>query len=345
MKLRIKMNYKSGLICIIILIVILNKSIGQIPDSIKNYLDSSLIILQNNSLYSSKVDWDLTRKSVFEKAKDTKTKSACFESLKIAFINLNDKHAAYYAYDDQFRIEDKDLEVRYSDSIRQEWSKGPRIKVQMIDKIAYISIPFMGVGKQEDIDRMANELYDKIAQIVNKNPIGYIIDLRVNAGGNIRPMMAGLGMFFEDGIISYYIDRNGNAEDESSINSGEFLISGEIQAKIKNKIPNINKAKIAVLIGPGTASSGEGVAVNLKGRKNTRLFGERTAGRANSTNGFVFNNQMSYYLISTAYLGDKNKKVLPEYVDPHEFVEKNDSFNNLAGDNVVNAAVNWLKNK
>ena len=315
---------------------------AQITDSVKNYIDTALTILKQNSLYAGKVNWPGVEKQVYAKAVSATTKSQTFEALTIAFNALGDKHAAYYQYDDAYRLPDTVLDKRYGDSIKAAWKQGPRLMDRMIGNIAYINIPTMAVNKQKDIDWYANWVYDAIIQLGVNNPKGWIIDLRLNVGGNIRPMMAGLAMFFANDTVSYYIDRNGLAADEASFLNGDFLINGLLQAAIKNKIASLDNAKVAVLIGPGTASSGEGVAAVFKQRKSTQLLGEETSGRANSTNGFVFNDELSYFLISTAYIGDKNKKALPEFVTPHITVKPNNAFSNPAADNVVKAAIEWL---
>ena len=319
--------------------------IGQAPDSVKAYIDSSLEILNKNSLYAYKVNWEKIKNEVYDSAKYAKNKSETFSALKIAFDALGDKHAAYYQYDDQYKLDNPALFERYSDSIKAAWSLGPRIITKLIDDIAYINIPFIGVGKQVDIDKFANLIYNGIIDLSKKNPKGWIIDLRLNAGGNIRPMLAGVAMFFNNRIVSYYIDKDGKATDEASFYNGDFLIDGKIQASITRKISNSISQKIAVLIGPGTASSGEGVAIVFKQRKKTKLFGDYSAGLANATNGFVFNDNKSYFLISTARIGNKHKKILPEFVKPDVNIKGGESYNDLANDLVVKSAIHWLNKK
>lgn len=318
-------------------------SSAQMPDSIKQHIDTSLNVLKKHSLYGKKVDWRNVERQVYEKARTAKTKSDTFEALKIAFDALGDKHAVYYQYEHQYRLPNIDLDARQSDSLKAGWKMGARIVNKMIDDVAYLSIPNMGVGKRADIDKYANWVYDAVVGLNKKNPKAWIIDLRLNGGGNIRPMLGGLGMFFEDGIVSYYVDRDGKTEDEAAFKNGEFTIDGKVQAHINNKIGPIRPKKIAVLIGPGTASSGEGVAVVFQQRKGTKLIGNHSAGFANSTNSFTFANDKAYFLISSAFLGGKNKKVLPEFVVPDVEVKELESFGNLPEDPAVKAAIKWLK--
>lgn len=330
---------KSLLVIIFALISVKNYSQ---TDSVKAYVDSALVILKNNSLYAKKVDWKSLDRKVKEKSKMAKTKAETFEALKIAFDALGDKHAAYYQYEDQYKLENRELQNRISDSLKAGWKRGLKINNKMIDDIAYISVPTLGVGKQADIDKYANWIYDAVNKLNEKNPKGWIIDLRMNGGGNIRPMLGGLAMFFKDGIYTYYIDKDGKSSDESGFNNGDFVMDGKIQATIKNKIKPIDNVKVAILIGPGTASSGEGVAVVFSQRNNTKSFGTNSAGLANATNGFVFNHNQSYFLISVAKIADKNKKIYPEIVKPDIYVKENESFANLSSDPSVMQAIKWL---
>lgn len=328
---------------IIILIVLVHHSVkAQMVDSIRLHIDSCLSILKENSLYSNSLHWQEIEVKVFEKAKTAITKADTFEALKIAFNALRDKHAAYYQNDHSYKLDNPELMVRYSDSIKVAWKRGPRIDGRMINDIAYFAVPYMGVNKQEQIDSYSNWLYDEVAKLQLQNPKGWVIDLRLNGGGNIRPMLAGLAMFFGQGIVSYYLDKDGEASDESAFSEGDFFMDGKIQASIKSKIPSIPNVKVAVLIGPGTASSGEITAAIFSERPNTLLLGEATAGLANATNGFVFNNNNNYFLISTARIANRHKNVFPEAILPSFFIKGNDAFGDVIDDVVVKKAIEWL---
>lgn len=315
---------------------------AQMPDSVRVYLDSCLFVLKENALYANRVNWKKTKKAVFEKAKSAKTTTAAFEPLKIAFDALGDTHASYYHLDDSYKLDNVALTNSYSDSIKAGWKRGPRIDARMIGETAYFAVPFMGVNKQEQIDSHANWLYDEIAKLQQRNPKGWIIDLRLNGGGNIRPMLAGLAAFFKEGTISYYIDKNGKSSEQSAFSQGNFLMDGKIQATIKNKISGFPEAKVAVLIGPGTASSGEITAAVFSKRPHTILLGNNSAGLTNATNGFVFNHNKTYFLISTARVADKKKQLFPETIKPKFYIKENESFNAISNDQAVKKAIIWL---
>lgn len=315
---------------------------AQMPDSVRLHIDSCLAILKEHSLYTGRVNWQKTGAEVFEKAKAAKTKAETFEALKVAFDALNDKHAAYYQYESAYKADNIALMNRYSDSVRAAWARGPRIDGRMIGDVAYFAVPFMGVNTQERIDQYANWLYAEVARLQLQNPKGWIIDLRLNGGGNIRPMLAGLAPFFGEGVVSYYIGKDGMVSDEASFSQGNFLIDGRIQAIIKNKISGFPEAKVAVLTGPGTASSGEITAAIFSGRPNTELLGDSTAGLANATSGFLFNDDNTYFLISTARIANQHKILFPETIEPGLYMQGNDAFNDIRRDTLVKKAIAWL---
>ncbi len=339
------MKNKYTLSGLLLLIAFNYPAMAQIADSIRFHIDTCLFILQQNSLYANRVNWQDVEQKVFAKASQAKTKAETFEALKIAFDALGDKHAAYYQYYNSYKPDNSELMSRYSDSIKAAWKRGPHVDAKIINGMAYISVPFMGANKQEQIDSYANWIYNEVAKLQKQKPKGWIIDLRLNGGGNIRPMLAGLAPFFRDGVVSYYINKKGEAGDKSVFSKGNFLIYDLIQARIKNKIKSFPNAKVAVLIGPGTASSGEITAAVFSKRPNTILLGNNTAGLANATNGFVFNNNNNYFLISAAQIADRNKKAFPETIKPDFYVEGNESFNDIPNDPAVKKAIMWLTRK
>ncbi|HEY1024000.1 MAG TPA: S41 family peptidase [Sphingobacteriaceae bacterium] len=316
---------------------------AQIPDSVKLHVDSAINLLQDKSIYAKRVNWEKIKAESHSRAASARTKAETFDAIQYAFLQLKDKHGMFVQYDKQYRVADTLLPKRYSDSLLALWKGGWKIQTEMLGEVAYIHMPNMNAFNREQIDKMANRFYDSVAALAAQKPKAWIIDLRRNAGGNNRPMMAGIAPFFGDGPTSYILDRDNNIVGTSGFRGGDYVGDEGIEATIRNKIPAMADARIAVIIGPGTGSSGEGVAFALKERKNTRLFGEPSAGYANSTEGFVFNNQNSYFLLTTSLLSGKDKKVLPEQVLPDVEVKHNDHFDDLKNDNAVKAALAWLK--
>lgn len=314
---------------------------AQLPDSLKKHLDTAFSIMQEHSYYSKKVDWRSEKAIAYRNASGVTTREGLFPVIAAAFKKLEDHHGWFEQYNDKIKL-DVSNAVPPSENMLKEWAKGPKIIAKMLGNVAYLRIPGMPAYNQKGIDLYANWLTDSLVSLATKKPKAWIIDLRLNTGGNIIPMMGPFSAFFPEGVISYYMDRDKKIVTTAEKRKGIFYQDDTVHANIRQPLPGLHRVAVAVIIGSGTGSSGEGVAHNFKERKNTRLFGEATAGVANATQGFIFNEEQSYFLLTTAIIANKKKKAFPEIVVPDALVKHNDLFENVSGDNAVMAAMKWL---
>jgi C-terminal processing protease CtpA/Prc len=130
-----------------------------------------------------------------------------------------------------------------------------------------------------------------VATLDTNETCGWIVDLRHNIGGNMWPMIAGIGPVLGEGDVGGFLDA------DSAITmwyyaygaAGVRAPSGEqrVLTQLSREPYRLASpgAPVAVLYGPVTASSGEALAVAFRGRPLARSFGQPTAGlsTANST--------------------------------------------------------------
>ncbi len=336
------MRYKIILFCISCIISV-SVNAQQLADSIKSHLDSALLIMQQHSFYSKNVNWSKLRQDTYNKAAGAKTKAETSVAISDAFKELNDRHGMFAQYKYEFRVHDSTFIKRLSPELLYEWKKGVKVKIQMLGDVAYLLMPSMPVGTQPDIDREANLLNDSIAKLATQHPKAWIIDLRLNGGGNFRPMLGGISSFFDNGVIFSFLDKDRKSTDPVSFDNGQMMIDKIVQCNIKTALTPMHQVNIAVLIGPGTGSSGEATALALQLRKHTKLIGTPTAGYTNSTQGYWYNNGATYFLLTTARYGDRNRNYMPVQLQPDIAIESNNQFSNILTDNVVQAALKWLR--
>lgn len=303
---------------------------AQLPDSLRMHLDSAIYFMRAHSLYAGKVNWSKATKEAGVLAAKATTKEQLYPAIAHVFRQLNDHHGMFAQYNDVLRLPDSTPVKRLTKNILDEWAKGWRIKTAMIGDIAYLRIPGMPVNSPGLIEKYANWLADSVAVLASNKPAGWIIDLRMNTGGNILPMMSALAGFFEDGKLSFSIDRKGKVTGWASVRDGIFYQEDTLRTRLKAPVPSLQHVNVAVLIGAGTASSGEITAIHFQQRNRTKLFGEQTAGVANATEGFVFNHDKSYLLLTTAAMANKSGKKLPAFVLPAKTVKNNDMFTQLS---------------
>lgn len=328
-------------------LIFFSGSFGQMPDSVKTYIDSALYFMQAKSLFSNEVNWDATRDSVYFKAKTAGTYKEAFPAIVFAFQQLKDFHGMVANADTFYRYPSPvNFEEKISAAIKKEYLKGNRfVTAPLQNSVGYLRVPSMNVNNPAGIDQLANRLRDSLCDLLQKYPTGLIIDLRMNSGGNSVPMISGLGPLFSDSLQGYGVDRDGHFLSPVKLKDG--VVADESGNKMVNVMKTCvlsSKLRIAVLIGPATFSSAEILAAFLKQQSNVKLFGEPTAGLCNSTEGFLFMNNQGYLLLTVNFIADAKKHVYSNmHVDPTVFVKSADNYENLSADPTVMAAMQWLK--
>lgn len=147
---------------------------------------------------------------------------------------------------------------------------------KLIDKrYGYLRIPGF-VGNADASKRFAGEIQDAIRDMDRPGLRGWIVDLRIDTGGNMWPMITGLGALIGDGKIGSFVSAKG--ADDWYYRDGEAGIGENGIVKIvsyKLKKPDL---PIVVLIDRRTASSGEATAISFIGKRNVVVMGGESAG-------------------------------------------------------------------
>src|SRR5262249_31964704 len=120
------------------------------------------------------------------------------------------------------------------------------------EEIGYIELPQFGASLT-DMKRMAEESRQYaergqtlIRELDQKNLRGWMIDLRLNNGGNMWPMLAGIGPILGEGDVGSFVSAGGSAP--WSYRDGKALNNNNIQAQVATpyKVKNGN-LPIAIL--------------------------------------------------------------------------------------------------
>jgi carboxyl-terminal processing protease len=145
--------------------------------------------------------------------------------------------------------------------------------------LAYVAVPGFGSLNDERQLAFASQLQALIQQLDVEHPItGWVVDLRDNGGGNMHPMLTGIGPLTGAGTLGYFVA--GRHEVPIVYRHGEAYTSKPGRGVRVPKPYQLRQpaSPVAVLIGPHTASSGEITAMAFIGRPATRLFGQPSAG-------------------------------------------------------------------
>ena len=173
-------------------------------------------------------------------------------------------------------------------------------------------------GSSEQSEMYVTELHTGIASLSQSDVCGWLVDLRSNTGGNMWPMIAGLGPLLEPidqqigdtfpGTLGYFVNSEGEPRAWRYVEGSAFL-AGKEMIKVENptavKVPGL---PVAIVVSSNTASAGEYVLMSFLDRPNTRTFGFPTFG-ATSANDDVVLDDGAVMLVATAMAANRDGEI------------------------------------
>src|SRR5436853_6550000 len=278
-----KQTFLTALTALVLLLT--NTICGQSKE-VRFLIDTTLTIMKTNSVNADKIDWQQLQKDALEKAKTINDPNQLGPVMRFILQSINDFHGAFFYKDSTFKWQRNEPPV--SDSLMNEWKKGVHIKAMMLkDNIGYLRVPFMSYAGKQKSDEDAQRLNDSLCYLLTNNAKGIILDLRLNGGGNMYPMMLGLEQLQGEEKIGSFV---AGKQESWYIKDNNFLLDTTMLASIVPKCTvNAQNLPVVVLIGRGTGSSGEFLTMSLKGRNNTAFIGTKTAGYVTVITGIPIN--------------------------------------------------------
>jgi len=155
------------------------------------------------------------------------------------------------------------------------------------NKIGYIAVFEFNAQAEDEMNKYADEIQNLIIELDKQSVCGWIVDLRENSGGNMYPMIAGLGALIGEGELGSFKDATGHITNWY-YRDGQAWEGDMPHARVSHPefLYDPDETPVAVLIGPQTASSGEATAISFRGRLNTRFFGKPSYGLTTGNEGF-----------------------------------------------------------
>ncbi len=196
----------------------------------------------------------------------------------------------------------------------------PRVELRN-DGVALVALSQAGFDNdQAAATAYARDLHAAIARVQARHPRGWIVDLRGDGGGDMWPMLAGLSGLVDGPRVGAFVSSEGT---ETWLvpdgRSGTNLFP--VLTDIGPHEPLAISSAVAVLIGPGTASSGEATAVAFEARPRTRFFGKPTLGLYNSgIRQYVLSDGTTFGIVHSLYVDRAGRvregALVPDTVTP-----------------------------
>lgn len=289
------------------------------------YLQSALELIKNNALNSSKINWQETASMTTAFVEFAVTTKDTYPIIKNILKQLDDNHS-YFLNPVQY------TKTKFS----KVEDNPPVISALLEDKIGYISIPGVkGYTDPENL-RQAQIIQDKIAGLDSLGLHGWIVDLQKNTGGNMWPMLAGLGPLLGEGIHGYMVMSDGNHPwiyRKGSIGMEDFTL---ITLPDSGYVVSNPDLPIAVLIGEQTMSSGEAAAISFIGKKNTKFFGKPTRGLSTVNVSHKLSDG-AQIVLTEGIFADSSGKIYGDKIVPDVVVEDSET--------TIQRAAEWILKK
>jgi C-terminal processing protease CtpA/Prc len=210
------------------------------------------------------------------------------------------------------------------------------------DDVGYVELPALGGGP------MAKKYADLLQQLVrdlDTDPTRrWVVDLRRNHGGNMWPMLAGIGPVLGEGKVGAFLgssrpDTFWSYQDGKAVLETYELARVQKPYRLKKPMP-----PVAVLTSRLTASSGEALVIAFRGRPRTRFLGEPTAGVPTGNEEKRLRDGAALFLYTTLE-ADRTGKAYEGKIDPDQRVRADWTRWGTDQDPVLRAALDWLRNQ
>jgi carboxyl-terminal processing protease len=314
------------------------------PAQINNteYVTQAMDLMEQYSLHKKEVDWADLRANVLGRIRGDTQPNARYDAIRYALALLHDHHGHILMPP----TTEADLVARGAGvSVMESYiSPEGRIEQTASGAVAVVVIP------QYLSDKHAKEFATNIQALLRKldakKPVGWIVDLRGNGGGNMWPMLAGIGPLLGTGEAGGFLNADG-VRQIFSYDNGQAIMNDRPGHRaawaqtIGEPYEFSLQPPVAVLIDQHTASSGETIAIAFRGRPMTRFFGTHTRGVSTGTIGHRLSDGATLVLEQAVNV-DRNGTVYKNGVEPDVIISAGVADPHLADDPVLKAAGDWL---
>jgi C-terminal processing protease CtpA/Prc len=211
----------------------------------------------------------------------------------------------------------------------------------------YVVLPRCSAKDNDGLLLYAADVRRILTDLTAQSPKGWIVDLRGNTGGNMWPMLTGIGPILGDGAVGSFVAADGNVtwfyqDGKTGTRNPAGLETVSLTLDEEPVLQKPSSAPVALLVDSSTASSAEAITIAFHGRPDTRSFGSRTAGKSTAVQPFKLDDGAELYL-TTAIDADRSGKPYPNGFTPDQVISfTGSSMPQESNDQASLAAQAWL---
>ena len=283
---------------------------------VTDYLDELLNVMQANSIRRREIDWPALRQRVAERVSSlgAQTIAEAGPAILLALELLGDNHSSYMSASG----------TTLSNPAFANCTQSGGLTPSLPADVGYVRVNSIS-GAGAAAVAYAQAMHTAIRERDRDDLAGWIVDLRLNGGGNMFPMLAGIGPILGEGTAGYFFDHERGFFLEFGYRYGAALAGATAVTEVVPPYELLRPGpRVAVITSRRTASSGEAIAVAFRGRPNTRFFGSPTCGVPTSNQGFRLSDG-GVLLLTTALDADRMRRIYNEPLVPDEITSDEES--------------------
>ncbi|MGD8456567.1 MAG: S41 family peptidase [Anaerolineales bacterium] len=295
---------------------------------VAEYLDEVFDLLQTHHYDRDSIDWEKLKSEVYARKIGAQSAADTYDSIKYVLLRIKDHHGFFLTPQD----------VAEFNAITLEDVPAP--ESMLVDgRYGYLKLYGFASGDLQVNQDYADNLHAMLMELDAQSPCGYILDLRENYGGNLLPMYAGVGPLFGEGLISSWVGPQGEL-DSIYYQDGRVWDEWDIDLVYQITVPDVRlqveNPPIAILIGRGTISAGEMLALAFEGVPNTIYFGHATGGLLTGNDMFELSDGALFFFTTDIFM-DRTGQLYDGNLEPDRPL--------IAGfsQDVPEEAIEWLQ--
>ena len=295
-----------------------------------DYLNAALTYIRENAYFVDNIaHWQALHRQAHEMIQSATTTADTYPAIEMALAALEDHHSF--------------LRSPQTDSSPSIHGASPTIHLPQAQRRdehwGYITLPNFS-GSDEQAQQYAKTGQQLICDMGTVK--GWIVDFRLNTGGNMFPMLAVIGPLAGEGVLGSFVTRAGNVI-KWGYRDGTSFINDEYICAVTDPAPLIAQdIPIALLVSKKTGSSGEITLISFLGRPNVCMFGTEATHGIPTANETLNLPDGASIALTIAITADRTGKTYQTRIEPDVLIEADDA---TASENspVLAAALEWLR--
>ena len=306
--------------------------------AVSRYVAYALSVIDEHALVRSELDWADYRAAVMQQTRGAVSTADSYLALRFALGILGDGHSHFRSAAQAAALTDRPVE----NARTRRPLIAPEAEV-IAESIAYLRLPGFAGGTHMDRVEFAERLQALVAAHDAAASCGWIVDLRDNSGGNVWPMIAGLGPLLGEGDVATSVWPDGSRR-RIWYRDGKAGLDDYVQLRVRGRpyVPRDDVRPIAVVLDERTASAAELIAIAFAARSGSRSFGRPTGGATTATQTFPLSDGAELVL-AVASTSDRHGRLYRGAIEPDEPVSTTERGLPLVEQPAVRAAADWLE--